>query len=104
MDNDVLHILRVLYERREVNAYQLHAATMIPPTTIYVTLESERKSGHVERDGIIYRLTQEGEIALSAKLGKELLKPSMTFKEVPEKYIGTKVSKDAAGVLSIIVQ
>lgn len=104
MDNDTLHILRVLYEGREVDAYQIHAATMIPPTTIYVTLESELKSGHIERKGVIYRLTQEGEKALSEKLGKELLKPSMAFKEVPEKYIGTKVSKDATGVLDIIVQ
>ena len=102
MDNDSLLILRVLYQERRVDAYQLHVATKIPPTTLYNVLESNKKEGRVTRDGLVYSLTEAGEQYLASCLGNELIKPSVAFKPVPEKYTGTKASKDDVSVLNDI--
>lgn len=64
MDNDGLHILRTLYEEGSVDAYELHKATKIPPTTLFITLEHQRNKGLVEREGFYYRLTEKGEAFL----------------------------------------
>lgn len=102
MDNDTLHILKVLYQERGINAYQLHAATKIPPSTLYGVLEDNRRAGRVSRQGLDYSLTQSGEQYLSSVLGKELMQPSLSFKDVPEKYSVTPASKDDVSVLNII--
>ena len=89
---------------RSVDAYELHKATMIPPTTLFVTLEQQKNKGLVERDGFCYRLTEKGEELLAEKLGDYLMKPSLSFKEVPEKFSGAKASIDDVSVISKIVQ
>ena len=61
MDNDSLLILKRLYECREVDVYQLHAETKIPPTTLYKLLENEKAKGNVSRKGLKYKLTPQGE-------------------------------------------
>ena len=104
MDNDSLHILRTLYEERSVDAYELHKATKIPPTTLFVTLEQQRNKGLADRDGLCYRLTEKGETLLASELGDALMKPSLSFKEVPDKFSGPKVSTDDVSVISKIVQ
>lgn len=102
MDNDTLHILKVLYQERGIDTYQLHVSTKIPPTTLYNVLEENRRVGRVDRQGLIYTLTQSGEHYLSSVLGKELMQPSLSFKAVPEKYSVTPASKDDVSVLNII--
>ena len=104
MNNDSLHILKALYEKGSVDTYQLHMDTMIPPTTIYVTLEQERKKGCVDRKGLLYTITDRGETLLAKELGQALLMPSMSFKEVPEKYLGPKTSTEDVSVICKIVQ
>ena len=104
MNNDSLHILKALYEEGIVDTYQLHMATKIPPTTIYVTLEREREKGCVERKGLLYRITERGESLLANELGQALLRPSMSFKAVPEKYSGPQASADDVSVIGKIVQ
>lgn len=104
MDNDSFHILRTLYEERIVDAYELHKATKIPPTTLFVTLEQQRNKGLVDRDGLCYRLTEKGESLLAAELGDALMKPSLSFKAVPERFSGPKASIDDISVISKIVQ
>ena len=102
MDNDSLLILRVLYQESRIDAYQLHVATKIPPTALYNVLESNKKEGRVTRDGLVYSLTEAGEQYLVSCLGNELIKPSVAFKSVPDKYTGTKASKDDVSVLNDI--
>ena len=102
MDNDSLHILRVLFQERGIDAYQLHVATKIPPSTLYTVLESNRKEGRVIRNGWVYSLTPAGEKYLASFLEKELIRPSVSFKSVPEKYAGAKASKDDVSVLNDI--
>lgn len=102
MDNDALHILKVLYQERGIDAYQLHVSTKIPPTTLYTVLEENRRAGRVDRQGLEYTLTQSGEQYLSSVLGKELMQPSLSFKAVPEKYSAKPASKDDVSVLNII--
>lgn len=104
MNNDCLHILKALFEEGCVDMYQLHMATKIPPTTIFVTLEQERKQGSVEREGLLYRITERGETLLAKELGGNLLKPSMSFKAVPEKFSGPKALIDDISVIDKIVQ
>lgn len=104
MDNDSLHILRTLYEEGSVDAYELHKATKIPPTTLFVTLEQQRNKGLVEREVIRYSLTEKGEAFFAAELGNELMNPSLSFKEVPERFSGPKVSIDDISVINKIVQ
>ena len=103
-DNDSLHILKTLYEKGGVDAYELHTATMIPPTTLFITLEQQRNKGLVEREGLYYRLTENGEAFFAAELGNELMNPSLSFKEVPERFSGPKVSIDDVSVINKIVQ
>ena len=103
MDNDSLHILRVLYQDREVDAYRLHEATKIPPTTLYSVLESNKKAGRVTRDGLAYSLTPDGEQYLTTILEKEMIRPSVSFKTVPEKYVGAISSKYDVSVLKDII-
>ena len=103
MDNDSLHILRVLYQERGIDSYQLHVATKIPPSTLYSVLESNRKEGRVTRHGLVYSLTPEGEQYLASFLEKELIRPSVVFKSVPEKYAGAISSKDDVSVLKDIL-
>lgn len=102
MDNDSLHILRVLFQERGIDAYQLHVATKIPPSTLYTVLESNRKEGRVIRNGLVYSLTPAGEKYLASFLEKELIRPSVSFKSVPEQYAGAKASKDDVSVLNDI--
>ena len=104
MDNDSLHILRTLFEERSVDAYELHKATKIPPTTLFVTLEQHRKKGLVDREGFCYRLTENGETLLASELGNALIRPSLSFKEVPEKFSGPTVSIDDFSIIRKIVQ
>lgn len=98
-----MHILRTLYQEREVDAYRLHVATQIPPTTLYNVLEYNKKEGRVTRDGLVYRLTPDGEQYLTSILEKELIRPSFSFKSVPEKYTGAISSKDDVSVLKDII-
>lgn len=102
MDNDTLHILKVLYQERGIDAYQLHVATKIPPTTLFNVLEENRRAGSVVRHDLVYTLTQSGEQYLSSFLGKEMMQPSLSFKVVPEKYSCPTASKDDVSVLNII--
>lgn len=104
MDNDSLHILRTLYEEGSVDAYELHKATKIPPTTLFVTLEQQRNRGLVEREDLHYRLTEKGDALLAEELGEAMMKPSIDFKEVPEKFSGPKASIGDVSVISKIVQ
>lgn len=103
MDNDSLHILKTLYEERSVDAYELHKTTKIPPTTLFVTLERQRNKGVVEREGFCYRLTENGETLLAQELSDALMKPSLSFKEIPEKFSGPKVSTDDISIIRKIV-
>lgn len=104
MDNDALHILRTLYEEGSVDAYELHKATKIPPTTLFITLEQQRNKGLVEREDIRYSLTEKGETLLASELGDALMRPSLSFKKVPEKFSGPKALIGDVSVISKIVQ
>lgn len=104
MDNDSLHILRTLYKERSVDAYELHKATKIPPTTLFITLEQQRNKGLVDRDGLCYRLTEKGETLLASELGDALMRPSLSFKKVPEEFSGPKALIGDVSVISKIVQ
>lgn len=105
MDNDTLLILKELYTNREVDAYELHVNTQIPPpTTLYSVLEKAKKSGYVTREDLVYRLTPDGESYLSSQLTAMAIKPETSFKEVPEDYTRPKVLAGDASVLNDIVQ
>lgn len=104
MDNDELLILKTLYENREVDVYQIHVETKIPPTTLYKLLESERKRGNVSRNKLKYALTPQGETFWAKELAPLALNPSTLFKEVPQKFVVSKVAPDDVSVLEKIVQ
>lgn len=103
MDNDSLHILRTLYQEGTIDAYRLHADTKIPPTTLYTVLESNKSAGWVTRNGLVYQLTLAGEQYLASILEQELLKPSVSFKSIPEKYTSSITSKDDVTILNEIL-
>lgn len=104
MDNDTLLILKKLYEKKEVDAYQIHAETKIPPTTLYKVLEFEKGEGNVSRTDLKYKLTPQGESYWAKELTQYLLSPSTTFQEIPPKFIVPQVANDDVSVLKEIVQ
>lgn len=104
MDNDELLILKTLYKNREVDVYQIHVETKIPPTTLYKVLERERRRGNVSRNKLKYALTPQGDSFWSKELAPYVLSPSTLFKEVPQKFIVSKVAPDDVSVLEKIVQ
>lgn len=104
MDNDTLLIFKELYANREVDAYDLHVKTQIPPTTLYSVLEKARKSGYVTREDLVYSLTPHGESYLSSQLATMAIKPETGFKEVPKDYMRPGVSAGDVSVLNDIVQ
>ena len=103
MDNDSLLILKTLYENRWVDAYQLHASTKIPPTTLYNSLEDLRRDGRVSRSAFRYELTDSGESYLEEILGKELVRPSTDFKLVPGRYQSSEVLIDDVSIIGEIL-
>lgn len=102
IDNDTLFILKALYEERRIDAYELHVKTKIPPTTLFCVLERERLRGNVVRDNLLYSLTNKGEESLKMELGQSLIRPSMSFKSLPDSFSGKKVSSSDISILDEI--
>ena len=102
IDNDSLYILNALYTNRSIDIYEIHTVKMIPPSTLYTTLKHEMENGVVVRNGLIYSLTDKGEVDLSERLKQYLIKPDITFKKVPESYSGEKAAVNDVNVIDII--
>ena len=104
IDNDRRIILEELYTNRFVDVYQIHRQTKIPPTTLFNTLEGLKRDGLVSRQDLIYSLTETGEHYMKSELGKILIKPSLDFKSVPDKFSGIQVSMGDVSIISNLVR
>lgn len=104
MDNDSLLILKKLFEDSIIEPYQVHREYKIPPSTLFCVLEGLRGRGYVERQGYSYLLTPTGEAFLSTKLGPMVLKPSVSFKDIPPRFLKQKETKENTSIINEIVQ